>query len=392
MAYTLSSGYLTRNQSICFKLEGSRGATKPVSKVTTLMKSTPAYFQRGKSYSKDKFSGGKLFFETFYDGPMDSSSREKHSNIRGRLPNILCDVLLPLLRAKVVDLRGHVAYDLGSTSTFHDVPISLHILVNEAFFRLSNGFDESDTSYGIIALIEAANDLLIWLTDGDAALVTSRQSRSDAKKAAEQALSVPSPAQDDVSDIDKELAAAASEGLDDTQRGSSTVDTIVGEKLEDILADFPQSRLFADNIVVKKYQLQAVTFMKNRERDHTEAASSEEVDKDKTYRLLCPTDGLLSCVDIKIQSTEYDSQSLWTPIIAVNINDLRRPQDVAETLRSDESIKNLHDKVYWWNRYSHKIQRDLPTPPLPCNGGILADVMGIGSFDFAKHLYVVIGS
>jgi hypothetical protein len=204
--YSLSQGYLMRHHYLIFALDGPskastmRAGNKNTSSVQTnkpnIKKSINGpngYLNKtNKSYSKDKFSGGKLYFNTEYYNMSNSKVPNKLiKNIRGRLPNSLCDVLLPLLRAELVDITGHISYDIGPVNTFEDVPISLHIHVSEYFFVLANESlsdissdscyiernNEREYQYG--ALIEAANDLLIWLSEGESAVHTSRLHRQE---------------------------------------------------------------------------------------------------------------------------------------------------------------------------------------------------------------------
>lgn len=202
-AYSLSRGYVLRNHYLQFTLDGTnKSSFVRLSEEQTAIKAKSAnkksningYLNKaGKSYSIEKFSGGKLLFDTKFckdPGNMNASS----ASVRGRLPNFLCDILLPLLKAKVVDITGHILYDIGALGTFEDIPISLHIHVSKSFFSLTEDIldggrglssqyvlKDNNKEYSYGALIEAANDLLIWLTEGEAAIYTSRQQRQEVR-------------------------------------------------------------------------------------------------------------------------------------------------------------------------------------------------------------------
>jgi hypothetical protein len=61
------------------------------------------------------------------------------NNFRGRIPNLICTFLVPLLHAEVIVIRGHVTYDKGPVSLMTDVPITLAIFVGDLFLELTEG-------------------------------------------------------------------------------------------------------------------------------------------------------------------------------------------------------------------------------------------------------------
>ena len=76
-------------------------------------------------------------FRTIIDNKDVKEENKLLRNISGRLPNLLCDFFLPLINANLIEIRGHIAYDIGAVGIFVDVPISLHILVSKQFLMLT---------------------------------------------------------------------------------------------------------------------------------------------------------------------------------------------------------------------------------------------------------------
>ena len=172
LGYTLCSGYLLRSQDVILELGGNQndnnsGNNGKNSKNTdgnsnndrdnlplkVIKKNQNNNFNNSKS--KDRFSGGKLMFRTvsyrektskiIHDSTRPISefieklnkSKKPEKNINGRLPNILCDFLVPLLREKLIEIIGHISYDIGEVGIFVDVPINLHIIVSSKFLNLT---------------------------------------------------------------------------------------------------------------------------------------------------------------------------------------------------------------------------------------------------------------
>jgi hypothetical protein len=122
----------------------------------------------------------------------------------------------------LVEVAGHVAYDLGAVGVFQDIPVSLHVFVRTEFLNITgsnnSGGTSSNTSSNTSlntssfptttattaskydhfsgkppkithhnsqyspAIIEAANELLLWLIEGEPALVASRQQKAKEKE------------------------------------------------------------------------------------------------------------------------------------------------------------------------------------------------------------------
>ena len=178
-------------------MKGTSSSTKPSKPISN---STTYFNTQKKLHSKDKFSGGKLIFKTKLYHPhaqqhTSASDRLKAKDIQGRLPNIICDFLVPLLNHSLIDIIGHVLYDIGSISTFTDVHVSLSVLAHPTFFEYSSvltaqmeliGSDSAVThgavthgavTHGLtsemIDMKEHINSLLIWLQEGEWAIAAS---------------------------------------------------------------------------------------------------------------------------------------------------------------------------------------------------------------------------
>ena len=157
LAYTLSSGYLLRSQGVRLDLGGQHNKKnngshlgmlsdssfdRPGKTAAQLKKTANAavYFnglQKNVNTRKDRFSGGKIMFSTFFNDSLGEINKQQ-KNVNGRLPNILCDFLVPLMAAGLIDIQGHVAYDVGSIGVFVDVPLSLHVMISHDFLSLSD--------------------------------------------------------------------------------------------------------------------------------------------------------------------------------------------------------------------------------------------------------------
>ena len=163
LAYTLSSGYLLRNQGVNLELGGQQnkkdlqnnhsditiiesGKTKTQKQSKKLSNATVYYnaLQKNGNRGKDRFSGGKMMFSTFFMEP-SAIENKMQKNVNGRLPNFLCDFLVPLMSAGLIDVKGHVAFDVGCVGVFVDVCLSLHVMVSERFLSFS---EESPVSTG----------------------------------------------------------------------------------------------------------------------------------------------------------------------------------------------------------------------------------------------------
>ena len=156
-AYTLSSGYLLRSQGVRLDLGGQHNKKNTGShlgmpsdssfdkpgKTTAQLKKTAnaaVYFnglQKNVNTRKDRFSGGKIMFSTYFNESLGEITKQQ-KNVNGRLPNLLCDFLVPLMTSGLIDVQGHVAYDVGGIGVFVDVPLSLHVMISPDFLSLSD--------------------------------------------------------------------------------------------------------------------------------------------------------------------------------------------------------------------------------------------------------------
>lgn len=74
-----------------------------------------------------------------------------------------------------------MAYDQGEIQTFRDVQLSLHIYVSRSFIDITDADAEmpgQKRAAKVTMIIEAANDLLLWIHEGDDAVIASRQQRA----------------------------------------------------------------------------------------------------------------------------------------------------------------------------------------------------------------------
>ena len=180
LAYTLSSGYLLRSQGVRLDLGGQHNKKntgshlgmlsdslfdKPGKTAAQLKKTANAavYFnglQKNVNTRKDRFSGGKIMFSTFFNESLGAISKQQ-KNVNGRLPNILCDFLVPLMTAGLIDIQGHVAYDVGSIGVFVDVPLSLHVMISPDFLSLSD--ENSLYNLSAAAAVGAGAGAGVWV-------------------------------------------------------------------------------------------------------------------------------------------------------------------------------------------------------------------------------------
>lgn len=146
LAHTLCSGYLLRTQSVLIELGNQNTAQNNKSNKSNKSNSASTsaasvYYNNLKNNNgnakKDNFSGRNLMFSTYIERGQESQNKSL-KNVNGRLPNILCDFLVPLIAANLISLKGHVAYDMGCVGVFVNVTLSIHILVSSEFFNLGD--------------------------------------------------------------------------------------------------------------------------------------------------------------------------------------------------------------------------------------------------------------
>ena len=354
--HTLNSGRAVRSSELSFNLEFSKQQESG---------------EKTASKAQKKWAGAHLMFAT------------TDSNIRGRLPNLVCSFLVPLLRDQLVAVRAHVAFDVGQVSTFTDLPVTLYVYLSPTFFH-SLGQDakgSSSTATGTSsssasATKEQFNDLLMWLADGESAL-----QKNDRKK---------------------DGAAASEEAQEELEEKEVVeVDPLLQNVIDEVGArtnkaiDLPMSDQplgFVKPIKLKKYQLQALFFMRQREKETEKAELQVEASRQTlaaaTFRL--PANGLvvvfkpttpanpsLTCIDLTDSGGggRGVEEDLWTRLYAVSGAYHCPMLDLPDELAAGSFP---HPSIYYWNRYTSAVSTNPPLPPRPAVGGILADSMGLG--------------
>eukprot|EP01038_Epipyxis_sp_PR26KG_P014903 gene14903-20043_t len=413
-AYSISSGFIMRGQSLKFTAEGhsTSSFSNTKNKSSSSMKNS-ALNERSSisnsfksNTSKDKFSGGKLFFDTYIEPALfyDNSNNEEFDQIleekkqiRGRLPSSICDVLLPLLRINFIELTGHIAYDFGPISTFQDFPIVLQVHITKAFDKISSlNYDECLQDERYLNIIESLNDLLVWLHDGDNYLTQMKEQRQKEKSKPKVEIQKNETSFEENFDDTIQLSEAELQ-----KNATLKVDEIVS--FHDELPESAKPFLLTDDINMKPYQLQALHWMTTREKGtaeddvHTkdfsaqninmevenngESSNSDMMNKESIVEediIIIPPEGLLQCQtnNAKSQKFNLDCNPLWFPIVSIRADKFDCPQQIQREKSRTTAKSDL--VIFYWNRYSQRIQKQLPYAPKPCKGGILAHEMGLG--------------
>ena len=296
VAYSLKSGYLLRSCCLRFDLQ-----VKAIDKPTIASK-------------KDKFSGAKLIFETYHMPTVGYDEYvSKVRNIQGRISNVLADFIVPLLEANLIQLRGHISYDMGSLNTFQDIPVSLHIYARKEFFELASDAKQSkevlfdyeqdlprsnfwtsniDLASSNFSLKERRNMLLMWLAEGESGLALMKEDlvdKSEASKATASHCSAERPSavtnaplpgsKADLGDDDEEEGGglAAVDNEPDADGGDTATPTInIDDILQpaastDVTTSLPPVALPAQPpaiaLTMRPYQLHAMQWMIRREEE-----------------------------------------------------------------------------------------------------------------------------
>jgi hypothetical protein len=134
---------------------------------------------------------------------------------------------------------------LGSIGTFQDVPLSLQIVVRSAFFELHRHGEhldcDSEDAGDVVAArsmsaehlknVEAASDLLLWLSEGETALVASRTAEKERKNKESESKSSSQIEESQTEAPPEHSEGNESVGLDDaTKQILSSVDNILSSK------------------------------------------------------------------------------------------------------------------------------------------------------------------
>ncbi len=411
LAYSLSAGFAQRSQCLELIIEdgGYQKTTKSASKASK--SSTPA------APKKEKYAGAKLIVEARIKDRSDVGA------FRSRLPNIICDFLVPLLQAGLILCRGHVAYDIGNIKLMQDVPVSLQIFIAESFLDLTE--PGSLTYRNCAHLTEAANDLLLWLHEGESAVAAVRKQRqvdadarqTEASRARESALvsgkdKGPSNATSRKDEAGDHTSADADQEPEPevTEEFSALVSNVSKDAAIFVLPEAQQPDLMLSSIKMRKYQLQALHWMKQREsigRECKESASTgfSLFGKELPVDVDVPHEGLLSfknCHASKAAGTASDTSaesdelldkhddSVWqsVPAVAWNPVAMKAPQDTAQQVSEKfySQIQSHQFCRFYWNVYSQRISRLPPPAHHQVAGGVLADEMGLGKTLMAVSL------
>ena len=416
-AYTLSSGYAERCQSLTLILE-DKGYQKAARGGSGGGTGTTAKSSAGTgTLKRDKHAGAKLILEARKESDVGTSDT---GSFRSRLPNTLCDFILPLMQADLLMVSGHVAYDVGSVTLMQDVPVSLQIFVSVRLLDLTEPgtLENKNSSH----LIEAANDLLLWLHEGEAAVAAVRKQRTADADARNRAASANLPTESSavpeavlVTDVSNGEKGSMQTNLLKEKDGAASLETQDDEVLEEfeMLVDkssasskfeLPlamQPPLLQSWLTMRSYQLQALHWMQGRE-DHGRMLSMsnprcEHILPSPTGVDL-PHDGILSLYEKEKETyrtkseealpTEDDGVWQMVPAVLWGVNEAWSPLTTA-TLASQylsSQLKQGKNCRFYWNIYSQKISRNAPPPHQQASGGILADEMGLGKTVMAASL------
>lgn len=373
----------------------------------------------------DKHSAGRLLFSTYIPSPSDRGDMSmKNGDFRGRLPKLLCDIFVPLLTANLVEVKGHILYDIGHRNVFSDyeVPLSLFIIIDDRFLELTQENSAINRKYG--TLVESANDLLLWLQEGEGALATLKAQQAKEKeslkiKASNYGLTKVGKSSGSVQEKDKDKDKEKAESEDVASLEADLGNEVVAEEFVDLMdstertskanddknekerAELPEAQqpaLMAKNLVMRKYQLQALYWMSGRESIETEerckASLETAIDVEKAEQMIAslPTQGLL-----QVKSTLPDlsnnpsstfaaavDEEVWTRVNMLEYSSEVKLQEYADYISTSDDSDSLH--AFYWNVYSQKFERQPPSEPNQARGGILADDMGLGKTVMAVAL------
>lgn len=114
-AYTLIPGHVLRSKGVNLEFENSKTKHEKDKKILTANEQSSNLFYENahdkngmKKKKKEKFSGSQIMFHTFDSYDNNKGNNKKEDNVYGRLPNIVCDFLVPLLKAELIVVKGHI--------------------------------------------------------------------------------------------------------------------------------------------------------------------------------------------------------------------------------------------------------------------------------------------
>jgi hypothetical protein len=156
------------------------------------------------------------------------------------------------------------------------------------------------------------------------------------------------------------------------------------------------------SVTMRPYQLQALHWMLQRERDDSHQLSSHNnlspsscnnINDSIKREDYCPLEGPVWAPSL-LPPLSTEVNPLWQPLVAVRLTQ-RSPSFIKTSSLSisAEVSKSINtafsSEIYdlkpdpmsrsigiWWDRYSHRFSFSPPRPPKACCGGILADEMG----------------
>ena len=263
--YSLSSGHINRSHKLTFTREEVSTIPLKAKKVKSDSISLPSktHYKATVSKPKQKFSAAELIFSTALDpnseAALDLLSMSKNKPIRGRLPNNICDFLLPLMKKNIIRIWGNILYDIGPVNTFQDIPIVLYISVNQSIFSLVKHHHmdwNTQNATQELFTIKYFHDMLTWLSGDVSAL-------NEEKK-------VPG-----FFSLEKNAPEKVEHNMEEEPIESNEVTLSIDDVLERKPTDDNEMECMGDDSIpfiaeeirLKTYQKQAVHWMISRERE-----------------------------------------------------------------------------------------------------------------------------
>ena len=127
-----------------------------------------------------------------------------------------------------------------------------------------------------------------------------------------------------------------------------------------------QPSLINEKIMMKKYQLQALHWMKEREKDKTETATDATATDGSNIEIIITkisTDGFIDG-SIESNNNNVNTNPLWQCVVGVKMNpDSVLPQQLS-TVLLDNSNSSTRIAL-WWNKFAHKLSLQSPKLPQP---------------------------
>ena len=298
MGYSLSKGTVQRNQVVNISVEGQ--SQHDITAILDPSLSSIKNSKKGGNLTKKIFKSIPNLLFRCQSAP-DSNPRANEEPIKGRLPQWLSSFLVPLLTEKLVTLCCFIPYDRGRVEVFNDLPVFIIIYADIKFFEIptsDRGITENtvriSSSIGYndpVLLASCASDLLLWIQEGEDGYLKLK-----AREKSELAVTVPlqpsiEPKVADgnslapnssklngfvdqssvcdrssvylASDIDQEVQACLNnENNDESEQRSFLDSELYSSNSVDLVS---QPEQLEDGIILKRYQLEAMSWMINRE-------------------------------------------------------------------------------------------------------------------------------